>query len=173
MQKKKTQVKGKETQEREEKEVEVEVIATMKGKLNWIAAFVFSSHKIKHTSQIPLLMLSFALLNLDANIVFDSPEVKQANKHKFLMQFICASSPGRWGNIHTLVCDCVRVCVCSFECRVMLNNRRTLVADSHYAFFEPLCNCHESNEPKSNSDAKKKYAHSLISIYELRHEISL
>lgn len=76
MQKKKTQVKGKETQEREEKEVEVEVIATMKGKLNWIAAFVFSSHKIKHTSQIPLLMLSFALLNLDANIVFDSPEVK-------------------------------------------------------------------------------------------------
>lgn len=81
MQKKKTQVKGKETQEREEKEVEGEVIATMKGKLNWIAAFVFSSHKIKyllnlHTSQIPLLMLSFALLNLDANIVFDSPEVK-------------------------------------------------------------------------------------------------
>lgn len=36
-----------------------------------------------------LLMLSFALLNLDANIVFDSPEVKQVNKHKFLMQFIC------------------------------------------------------------------------------------
>lgn len=137
----------------------------MKGRLSWIVAFVFSSHKIKHTSQIPLmLMLSFALLNLDANIVFDSPEVKQANKHKFLMQFICASSPGRWGNIRTLVCDCVRVwvCVCSFECRVMLNNRRTLVADSHYAFFEPLCNCHESNEPKSNSDAKK--IRSLINI---------
>lgn len=41
-----------------------------------------------------LLMLSFALLNLVANIVFDSPEVKQVNKHKFLMQFICFQLPG-------------------------------------------------------------------------------
>lgn len=50
----------------------------------WFLVLINKAHLIDI-----LLMLSFALLNLDANIVFDSPEVKQVNKHKFLMQFIC------------------------------------------------------------------------------------
>lgn len=138
----------------------------MKGRLSWIVAFVFSSHKIKHTSQIPLmLMLSFALLNLDANIVFDSPEGETSEQTQISHAIYLRQLPREVGeHTHTCLwlCACVCVCVCSFECRVMLNNRRTLVADSHYAFFEPLCNCHESNEPKSNSDAKK--IRSLINI---------
>lgn len=40
------------------------------------------------------MMLSFALLNLAANMVFDSPEAKQASKHKISHAIYLCQLPG-------------------------------------------------------------------------------